>query len=315
MKSRKIKLTIITIVGLISAFFLLHIQSSGLISTKQVIKEWNNHYFTNTTKLLFVGFIFTSIVISISSSSIQNLNRNNIATGSTLGIGATGTFGYIISHYFQIYNYYFVLSIMLISASIPVILNFFLIKGKNAGNNVILLGLAMTSIVGVINYILRDQMGMLNSKLIFLGSFHGTTTWRKFWYALPLGIVGFILVAINFNKLTLVSYSYELAQKHNVNLNILYLQVAIGNILLIVSAIFLIGEITFLGIIGTNIVRRLLKTSNTAILTFASLSLNIFVLFIAQIFYVYYEINVILTVVIVAIPIFLWTIMRKGNNA
>ena len=314
-KNNLIKISIWTSLFFFFSFLLFHVRQSGFVSTKEVLNDWNTNLYTNTTKIITIGLIIVSISVAFSFVTIQNLNRNNIATASTLGIGSAASFGYILGSYLKVKNSIFILLLMLIGALIPIWINFLLLrKNKKIGNKSVLIGLAITALISVVNYIIRDLQKMQASSLIWLSNLDGNPEWNKLWFVIPMMTIGILILIFNSKKIDLINKATLIANKSSFSPVKVHLLVSLANLLIIISSIYFIGQIVFMGIIASNILRYILKTNNTLKLVFFSIIINIFLLFIAQILYYYFLIEKSITILFFSAPIFVFVIWKEGGS-
>ena len=307
------KYSLLTIIFIIITFLFLCIDSTGFISPNTMIKSWNDNYFSNGIKVSFIAFIVFSIIVGFSSTSSQNINKNNIATPGTLGIGAATTFGYLLARATNVYSNYFVILITFLAGIVPILLNAIIsIYFKNQkAIKLILVGLATTAIFGSINYIIRDSIGLSRSSLVILSRIHGSLTWSRLYWAIPLTCIGILLIIIYSKKINVIQYSDYVAEKQSINIIKTRIIVSLAILILVTSGVFIIGNLMFLGIIGANTCRILFKNNKTILISCSSSMFIFIVIFFSKIVYAYLNIDINITIAIIGIPVFFISILKE----
>ena len=313
-KKRIVKFILAITIFFGSTLLLISLDPSGFNSLVDIFQNWNDSYFHLGAKLRFVCYLLISIGIAFAATATQNINKNYIATPSTLGIGASGAFGFLIAELTHIYEPYFIIAIIFAAGLVPIGINTWISKQKslNRATNMILVGLALTSLFGVVNYIIRDVMSMGQSSFIWISAMNGQFDWVKLYYVLPMIIVGALMLASISKKIDVISKNDNLAERVAISIrrNRIILNFAV--LLIITATTYLIGSVTFLGIAGVNISRMYIKRNNFLYLAFISSIFNLLIFALSLL--IFYKLNISMNLVIVIIAIGMFFVLQRKKK-
>lgn len=247
---------------------------SGLFLFFALPNNWE--YALERRSYKVASMIIVSCCIAYSSVVFQTLTNNKILTPSIMGFEAVYLLFQTIIVFiygdktFQIIkttdNFFISVGLMLLFAFFLFVLIFK--KGKNNMYFLLLIGLVLGTLFGTLSSFLQliiDPNEFLIIEGQMFASFNKINT-DLFWYALGLMLICFIIGFKNIKNLDLIA----LGKDNAINLGLDYdkniqLYLAIISVLVAVSTA-LVGPMTFLGILVTNLTYELFKTYKHSIL-------------------------------------------------
>lgn len=247
---------------------------SGLFLFYNLPNNWD--YALERRSYKVAAMLIVSCCIAYSSVVFQTLTNNKILTPSIMGFEAV----YLLFQTLIVFiygdktyqiikssdNFFLSVGLMLVFAFLLFILIFK--KGKNNMYFLLLVGLVLGTLFGTVSSFLQliiDPNEFLIVEGRMFASFNKINI-DLFWYALAFMIISFIIGFRQIKNLDLISLGREKAINLGINYNqTVKLYLFIIAILVSVSTA-LIGPMTFLGILVTNLTYELFKTYKHSIL-------------------------------------------------
>ncbi|HLW62518.1 MAG TPA: iron chelate uptake ABC transporter family permease subunit [Flavobacterium sp.] len=247
---------------------------SGLFLFYKLPNNWE--YALERRGFKVASMLIVSCCIAYSSVVFQTLTNNKILTPSIMGFEAVYLLfqTLIVFIYgdktFQIIkstdNFFLSIGLMLLFAFLLFILIFK--KGKSNMYFLLLIGLVLGTLFGTISSFLQliiDPNEFLIIEGQMFASFNRINT-DLFWYALGFMIISFIIGFRQIKNLDIIALGKENAINLGLNYNnTVKLYLFIISVLVAVSTA-LVGPMTFLGILVTNLTYELFKTYKHSIL-------------------------------------------------
>lgn len=320
-KTRKYKIIMFFIIILVFLSIFLTMLFIYPFDNKQTIINNPSLVISANLLPLLVGII-SGVGLSVAGAAMQGVTKNALAGPTTLGFLPVATLGIFVAKAagFSKETYLFYIFAFIFSL-IPLLINFFSNNFSNSSSNkVILIGLVFGSIITCVNAILSSRFPAIAENVqMWIGAtdlsyFKGNTRWEKFYYSLPLIIIGFILILINCRKITILESDSTLAFNLGINIKKLYWIVGISSILLTISVVNLIGSTVIIGIVIPHIVRGLLKTKNYFLITTGSSFLCATMLMIALYINTFYSLGINLYASLISVPFFIYIIFFKKKE-
>lgn len=267
-----------------------------------------------------IAAVFVGAALAISGAIMQGITRNPLADPGLLGLtaGANAMLAITIA-FFPSINYFGIMIACFIGAFIGTVMVFSIGAIKKGGLSpfrIVLAGAAVSAFL----YAVEQGIGIYFnvSKNITMWTAGGLigTTWAQLKVIIPFIMVGMIISIILSRQLTILSLNEEVAiglgQKIVVTKTILFIVI----IILAGTAVALVGNIAFIGLMIPHIVRAIVGTDYRAIIPMAAIVGATFMLFadtVARTINAPYETPIIAIVAIVGLPFFLM-IVRKGGK-
>src|SRR5690625_5188127 len=267
-----------------------------------------------------IAAVFVGAALAISGAIMQGITRNPLADPGLLGLtaGANAMLAITIA-FFPSINYFGIMIACFIGAFIGTVMVFSIGAIKKGGLSpfrIVLAGAAVSAFL----YAVEQGIGIYFnvSKNITMWTAGGLigTTWAQLKVIIPFIMVGMIISIILSRQLTILSLNEEVAiglgQKIVVTKTILFIVI----IILAGTAVALVGNIAFIGLMIPHIVRAIVGTDYRAIIPMAAIVGATFMLFadtVARTINAPYETPIIAIVAIVGLPFFLF-IVRKGGK-
>src|SRR5690625_3839369 len=264
--------------------------------------------------------VFVGAALATSGAIMQGITRNPLAEPGLLGLtaGASALLAITIA-FFPSINYFGIMIACFIGAFIGTVMVFSIGAIKKGGLSpfrIVLAGAAVSAFL----YAVEQGIGIYFnvSKNITMWTAGGLigTTWAQLKVIIPFIMVGIIISIILSRQLTILSLNEEVAiglgQKIVVTKTILFIVI----IILAGTAVALVGNIAFIGLMIPHIVRAIVGTDYRAIIPMAAIVGATFMLFadtVARTINAPYETPIIAIVAIVGLPFFLF-IVRKGGK-
>lgn len=267
-----------------------------------------------------IAAVFVGAALAISGAIMQGITRNPLADPGLLGLtaGANAMLAITIA-FFPSINYFGIMIACFIGAFIGTVMVFSIGAIKKGGLSpfrIVLAGAAVSAFL----YAVEQGIGIYFnvSKNITMWTAGGLigTTWAQLKVIIPFIMVGIIISIILSRQLTILSLNEEVAiglgQKIVVTKTILFIVI----IILAGTAVALVGNIAFIGLMIPHIVRAIVGTDYRAIIPMVAIVGATFMLFadtVARTINAPYETPIIAIVAIVGLPFFLM-IVRKGGK-
>ena len=266
-----------------------------------------------------IAAVFVGAALATAGAIMQGMTRNPLADPGLLGLtaGANAVLAITIA-FFPTVNYFGIMIACFIGALIGAVMVFsigFATKGGLSPFRIILAGAAVSAFL----YAIEQGIGIYFkvSKDITMWTAGGLigTTWKQLSVILPVLIIGLIIAIILSKQLTILSLNEEVAiglgQKVKWIKAILFFVI----LMLAGTAVALVGNLAFIGLMIPHIVRAIVGTDYRFIIPMSIIIGAIFMLFadtIARTINAPYETPMIAVVAILGLPFFLFIVRRGG---
>lgn len=268
-----------------------------------------------------IGAIFVGAALAVAGAIMQGITRNPLADPGLLGLtaGANAMLAIIIT-FFPAINYFGIMIACFIGSFIGASMVFgigAMNKGGLSPFRIVLAGAAISAFL----YAVEQGIGIYFkvSKDVSMWTAGGLigTTWTQLKIIVPFIVLGIFIAMIFSRQLTILSLNEEIAiglgQKVAVIKTILFVII----IILAGTAVALVGNIAFIGLMIPHIVRASVGTDYRYIIPMSAITGATFMLFadtIARTINAPYETPVIAIVAMLGLPFFLF-IVRKGGKS
>lgn len=257
---------------------------------KMFSKElFNQTYQFNTGMWIFFATIVGSIGLVVASMSAQSLTKNPLADASTLGTINSVVFLLLIALAVGLYTFVERYIFAVIGGGISAIFLFVIVfysKRTMTKTKVILAGLAISIIFKTLSFFIWKQdrtLGSVFSAYTLGGAenIYAKTLTKNPWMNLLISsiliFIGFVFSMINAKGMTALELGDDKAKGLGINAK----KVRIINVLVLVltipSAVVIVGNVAFIGLISIHSARLLLKSNNMQITISISLLIGIIV--------------------------------------
>jgi iron complex transport system permease protein len=330
--SRKLSILILLFILLVLSIIISLLSGSSFISP-DVLLNLNSPANEISRKILFdirLPRILNAIAVGASLSCagmiLQSLLRNNLAEPGLLGISAGAGFGaiilFILPYPFAIA---FLTPVSFIFAVTTTIIIFNIAKGLNnkytnflSSNKIILAGIAINALLSSLNGFFLLVSGKNLTQIIYWlsGGLSGRG-WNDFYYTIGFVVIGLIVSILLSKELNVLNLGDELSISLGLNIKTVQkISIAVSS-LLAASAVSIAGIISFVGLVVPNISKLLIGNDSRYNIPCTILLGALFLLIsdtLARTIISPAEIPVGIVTSFIGAPIFIWLILKKGNN-
>lgn len=222
---------------------------------------------------IILSMIVGGMGLAVAGAVSQSLTRNPLADASTLGTISSTTFMIIVSLSIGIvafwFQYIFAIIGGIISAVLLVLIAIFA-KGKLNKTKLILAGLALSISFKTLSFFFwKEDKGIGSAFAAYtLGGaeqIYGTQTfmdnpWLTLLVSSILIIVGSVIALVNAKGMAVVELGDDKAKGLGISVTRVRLLNISSLILIIPSSVLIVGNLAFIGLIATHLVRILFKT-------------------------------------------------------
>ncbi|PXW87211.1 iron complex transport system permease protein [Streptohalobacillus salinus] len=265
-----------------------------------------------------VAAVFVGAALGVAGAMMQGMTRNPLADPGLLGLSA-GAYAAlaITSAIFPFLNYYMVMITSFVGAAVGGALVFGLGAVKRTQLSPVRMVLAGAAISTFL-YAIAEGIGLYfkqtkDMAMWTAGGLSGTT-WSQLEIVIPFTLIGIIGAILLSSRLTILSLSEEVAVGLGQNIKQTRIFLFLFIIILTGSAVALIGNMTFIGLMIPHIVRRFVGMDYRFIIPVSASFGAIFMVFadtVARLIYAPYETPVVAIVSIFGLPFFLWVVKIK----
>ncbi|SDB84385.1 iron complex transport system permease protein [Pelagirhabdus alkalitolerans] len=265
-----------------------------------------------------IAAIFVGAALGVAGAMMQGMTRNPLADPGLLGLSA-GAYAAlaITSAIFPFLNYYMVMVTSFIGAAIGGGLVFGLGAIKRTQLSPVRMVIAGAAISSFL-YAIAEGIGLYfkqtkDMAMWTAGGLSGTT-WSQLEIVIPFTIIGIIGALLLSSRLTILSLSEEVAVGLGQNIKQTRRLLFLFIIILTGSAVALIGNMTFIGLMIPHIVRRFVGNDYRFIIPLSASYGAIFMVFadtVSRLIYAPFETPVVAIVSIFGLPFFLWVVKIK----
>jgi len=331
--SKKLSILIILFILLILSVIISLLSGSNFIPP-EVLLNINSPENEISRKIIFdirLPRILNAIAVGSSLSCagiiLQSLLRNNLAEPGLLGISAGAGFGaivlFILPYQFAIA---FITPVSFVFAIITTIIIFNIAKGLNnkytnflSSNKIILAGIAINALLSSVNGFFLLVSGKNLTQIIYWlsGGLSGRG-WTDFYYTAGFVAAGLITSVLLSKELNVLNLGDELSISLGLNIKTVQKISIAASSLLAASAVSMAGIISFVGLVIPNISKLLIGNDSRYNIPCTILLGAVFLLIsdtLARTIISPAEIPVGIVTSFIGAPVFIWLILRKGNNS
>lgn len=265
--------------------------------------------------------------LSCAGIILQSLLRNNLAEPGLLGISAGAGFGAIVLFLMPFpFAIAFLTPVSFIFALITTIIIFNIAKGLNnkytnflSSNKIILAGIAINALLSSLNgFFLLISGKNLTQIIYWLSGGLSGRGWTDFYYTSGFVLAGIIASILLSKELNVLNLGDELSISLGLNVKTVQkISIAVSS-LLAASAVSIAGIISFVGLVVPNISKLLIGNDSRYNIPCTILLGAVFLLVsdtISRTIISPAEIPVGIVTSFIGAPVFIWLILRKGNNS
>jgi len=204
------------------------------------------------------------ITLGLAGVLLQSVMRNPMAGPSVIGV----TSGSSLAAYLCIIAFPFMVNFLPIATFVgglgtTLLIYLFASRKGSTTVKIILAGLAISSLFGAINDLIRISFpDRLEGILGFLIGSLNNVTWGSFWQILPFSLVGIICIFFLPRKLNILSLGDENAKSLGINTERLRLGLCVLASLLASATVSIVGLIGFVGILVPHLARILFGSNH-----------------------------------------------------
>lgn len=284
-------------------------------------QEGGKHY-TILREIRFpriIAAIFVGSALAVAGAIMQGVTRNPLADPGLLGLtaGANAALAFMLALLPQS-SYYMLILACFIGAGIGMIIVYSIGISTKRGFSPLKLVLAGAAVSALLQAV-ADGTGILfkiakDVSMWTSGGLVGTT-----WQALiivPFIIIGLVIAFIFSRQLTILSLNEEVAVGLGQNTTLIKVMMMFVVVILAGSAVALVGNLAFIGLMVPHIVRALVGTDYRFVLPMSALIgglLMVIADLLARIVNAPYETPVVAIISILGLPFFL-LLVRKGGR-
>lgn len=265
--------------------------------------------------------------LSCAGMILQSLLRNNLAEPGLLGISAGAGFGAIVLFLIPFpFAIAFLTPVSFIFAVITTIIIFNIAKGLNnkytnflSSNKIILAGIAINALLSSFNGFFLLVSGKNLTQIIYWlsGGLSGRG-WTDFYYTSGFVLAGLIASVLLSKELNVLNLGDELSISLGLNIKTVQkISIAVSS-LLAAAAVSIAGIISFVGLVVPNIAKLLIGNDSRYNIPGTILLGALFLLVsdtLARTVISPAEIPVGIVTSFIGAPVFIWLILKKGNNS
>lgn len=318
---------VIACIGLAASLFLAMILGAATISVSDVWLAIIGDTSKNSLILREIRIprelatLLVGSALAVSGAIMQGMTRNPLADPGLLGLtaGANAALAIAIALVPSL-NYYGIMAACFLGAAIGALIVFGIASAKRGGFSPFRLVLAGAA-VSTFFFAIAEGVGIYFkvSKDISMWTAGGVigTTWSQLQIITPVILIGIVIALVLSKQLTLLSLSEEVAVglgQHTFRTKVILF---ILIILLAGSAVALVGNLAFVGLMIPHIVRAIVGTDYRFILPMSAVIGGAFMLLadtLGRTMNAPYETPVAALVAVMGLPFFL-IIVRKGGRA
>jgi iron complex transport system permease protein len=262
------------------------------------------------------------IGLGLSGAVLQGLLRNPLAEPGIIGITASASFGAVAIFYTGLAgaSLYALPAGALAGAALSVLLLLGIAARAGATLTLILAGVALTSLAGALTSLILNLSPnpFASYEIIFwlLGSLRDRSM-SHVWLALPLMIVGWIMLAMTARALDALSLGEEAAASLGVRLSVVRVLVVGGTALCVGAGTAVAGAIGFVGLVVPHLVRPFTDRLPSSLLLPSALGGGALLLIAdiaARLVVPTRELNVGVLTALIGAPFFLWLVVRSRRE-
>ena len=267
-----------------------------------------------------IGAVFVGAALAVSGAVMQALTKNPLAEPGLLGLSAGASAMLAISFaLFPSLSYFGIIAACFVGALIGTIMVFSISAAKKGAMSPFRIVLAGAAVSGFL-YAVEQGVGLYFkvSKDISMWTAGGLigTTWTQLQIMIPFIIGGILVAALFSRQLTILSLDEDLAIGLGQNVGIVKAVLFAVVTLLTGTAVALVGNIAFVGLMVPHIVRGITGTDYRFIIPMSAVFgalLMVFADTVARTINAPFETPIIAVVALLGLPFFL-IITRKGAH-
>jgi len=274
---------------------------------------------------MLVG-IFVAIALSTAGAMLQTITKNDLADTGIIGINAGAAVAAVLFITYQTANYYselgslsiFVLPFMaIIGASIAAFVIYMLSSRKGIRpKRLLLIGIGLNAGLNafISFFTFRGGVGDYNRVLVWTSGSLWGSGWSYVKVIVPIVVILYILVMMNYKKLDVLNLSDETAISLGLNLERERKKFLSLAVVLAGSATAFAGNIAFLGLISPHIARRLVGPYHKYYVGISAMISVVIILVadaVSRNLFSPIEIPVGITVSIFGVPYFIYLMMKE----
>ncbi|TKI53740.1 iron ABC transporter permease [Lysinibacillus mangiferihumi] len=287
-----------------------------------IIGQESGKHYTILREIRFpriIAAIFVGSALAVAGAIMQGVTRNPLADPGLLGLtaGANAALAFMLALLPQS-SYYMLILACFIGAGIGMIIVYSIGISTKRGFSPLKLVLAGAAVSALLQAV-ADGTGILfkiakDVSMWTSGGLVGTT-----WQALiivPFIIIGLVIAFIFSRQLTILSLNEEVAVGLGQNTTLIKVMMMFVVVILAGSAVALVGNLAFIGLMVPHIVRALVGTDYRFVLPMSALIgglLMVIADLLARIVNAPYETPVVAIISILGLPFFL-LLVRKGGR-
>jgi len=268
-----------------------------------------------------IAAAFVGAALAVSGAIMQGMTRNPLADPGLLGLTAGANTALAITIAFiPSANFFGIMVACFIGSAVGAMMVFGISAMKKGGFSpfrIVLAGAAISAFL----YAIAEGVGIYFkvSKYVSMWTAGGMagTSWGQLQIICPFIIIGILLAMAFSRQLTILSLNEEIAVGLGQNINQIKTVLFIVIIVLAGSAVAIVGNLAFIGLIIPHIVRSIVGTDYRFIIPMSAVVGAIFMLVadtLGRTINAPYETSVIAIVAMIGLPFFLF-IVRKGGRA
>ena len=274
---------------------------------------------------MLVG-ISVAIALSASGALLQTITKNELADPGIIGINAGAAVAAVIFISLKTVNYYTALGalsvyvlpfIAIVGAGISAFVIYFLSSRNGVKpKRLLLIGLGLNAGLNafITFFTFRSGVGDYNRVLIWTSGSLWGAGWSYAKIIIPLALLMFAIVLLNYKKLDVLNLSDEHATSLGLNLNKERKKFLSYAVILAGGATAFAGNVGFIGLICPHIARKLVGPYHKNFLTISAIISIVIVLFadaVSRNLFSPIEIPVGITISIFGVPYFIYLMMKE----
>ncbi len=334
MKKRSFKITALILLILLSISLILYLSwGSYKISPLDIVKTLlgqgtkmqNAALLNNRIPRMLVG-ISVGVALSTAGALLQTITKNELADSGIIGINAGAAVAAVIFISLKTDNYYselgalsiYVLPLMaILGAGVSAVIIYFLSSRERIRpKRLLLIGLGINAGLNafITFFTFRGGVSDYNRVLIWISGSLWGAGWNYAKIIIPLVIIMFTLVLINYKKLDVLNLSDEHAICLGVNLNKERKKFLTFVVILAGGATAFAGNVGFIGLISPHIAKKLVGPYHKNFLVISAIISVVIILFadaVSRNLFSPIEIPVGITISILGVPYFIYLMMKE----
>lgn len=334
MKKRKFKITVLILLSLLCISLILYLGlGSYKISPVDIIKtllgqgtKMQNAALLNIRIPRMLVGISVGIALSTAGALLQTITKNELADSGIIGINAGAAVAAVIFISMKTDDYYselgalsiYVLPFMaILGAGISAVIIYFLSsRDRVRPKRLLLIGLGINAGLNafITFFTFRGGVGDYNRVLIWISGSLWGAGWNYAKIIIPIVIIMFTLVIINYKKLDVLNLSDEHTICLGLNLNKERKRFLTFVVILAGTATAVAGNVGFIGLISPHIARKLVGPYHKNFLIISAIISVVIILFadtISRNLFSPIEIPVGITISILGVPYFIYLMMKE----